>query len=93
MVCNETIRRRVLKFGPWRATLSAGAQHRTITGKSMRWSSRSRAAHVHCMWRAVASEGEMLEVLVQLHRDEAAAVKLLRKSLKAAGLRADRHCH
>ena len=42
------------------------------------------------MWRAVDSEGEVLDVLVQPRRDKAAALKLLRKLLEAAGLRADR---
>jgi transposase-like protein len=37
------------------------------------------------MWRAVDSEGEVLEVMVQPRRDKAAAVKLLRKLLKRQG--------
>src|SRR5260370_17585879 len=37
------------------------------------------------MWRAVASEGEVLDVMVQPRRDKAAAVKLLRKLLKRQG--------
>src|SRR6202043_1563246 len=37
------------------------------------------------MWRAVESEGKMLEVLVQPRRDRAAALKLLRKLLKRRG--------
>ena len=44
------------------------------------------------MWRAVDSEGEVLDVMVQPRRDKAAAVKLLRKLLKRQGF-ADRHCH
>ncbi len=34
------------------------------------------------MWRAVDSEGEVLDVLVQKRRNKAAALKLLRKLLK-----------
>jgi transposase-like protein len=34
------------------------------------------------MWRAVDSEGEVLETLVQPQRDKAAAVRLLRKLLR-----------
>jgi len=34
------------------------------------------------MWRAVDSEGEVLEILVQLQRDKAAAVRLLRTLLR-----------
>ena len=37
------------------------------------------------MWRAVDSEGEVLDVLVQRRRDKAAALKLLRKLLKKQG--------
>jgi DDE domain len=37
------------------------------------------------MWRAVDSEGEVLDVMVQPRRDKAAAVKLLRKLLKRQG--------
>src|SRR5258708_35300507 len=37
------------------------------------------------MWRAVDSEGDVLDVMVQPRRDKAAAVKLLRKLLKRQG--------
>src|SRR5260221_7059947 len=37
------------------------------------------------MWRAVDSEGEVLDVMVQPRRDKAATVKLLRKLLKRQG--------
>ncbi len=37
------------------------------------------------MWRAVDSEGEVLDVLVQKRRNKAAALKLLRKLLKNQG--------
>ena len=38
------------------------------------------------LWRAVDSEGEVLEILVQRRRDKAAASKLMRKLLKKQGL-------
>jgi len=38
-------------------------------------------------WRAVDSEGEVLEILVQLQRDKAAAVRLLRTLVRHQGLR------
>ena len=38
-----------------------------------------------CAWRAVDSEGEVLEILVQPQRDKAAAVRLLRKLLRRQG--------
>ena len=37
------------------------------------------------MWRAVDSEGEVLEILVQPPRDKAAAVRLLRNLLRRQG--------
>jgi putative transposase len=37
------------------------------------------------LWRAVDSEGEVLDMLVQPGRDKAAAMKLLRKLLKRNG--------
>jgi len=45
----------------------------------------SIAGHGMYMWRAVDSEGEVLDVLVQPRRDKAAALKLLRKLLKRQG--------
>jgi transposase-like protein len=37
------------------------------------------------LWRAVDSEGEVLDLLVQKRRDTAAAVRLMRKLLKTQG--------
>ena len=37
------------------------------------------------LWRAVDSEGEILDMLVQSRRDKAAALRLLRKLLKKQG--------
>jgi transposase-like protein len=37
------------------------------------------------MWRAVDSDGEVLDVMVQPRRNKAAALKLLRKLLKRQG--------
>lgn len=37
------------------------------------------------LWRAIDSEGEILDVLVQFKRDKAAALKLMRKLLKKQG--------
>ena len=37
------------------------------------------------MWRAVDSEGEVLEILVQPQRDKAAALRLLQKLLRRQG--------
>ena len=41
------------------------------------------------MWRAVDSEGEVLEILVQPNRDKGAAMRLLGKAARIAILSAD----
>jgi putative transposase len=78
----ETVRRWVRKFGPQFARQLRARRPRpsyqwhldemvvTIGGKR-RW-----------LWRAVDSEGEVLDLLVQPRRDLAAAVRLMRKLLK-----------
>ena len=38
------------------------------------------------LWRAVDSEGEVLDMLVQSRRDKRAALRLLRKLLKKQGM-------
>ncbi len=81
----ETVRRWVLKFG-------------TAYARNLR-SRRSRPSdHWHLdemvvsingqrfwLWRAVDSEGEVLDMLVEPRRDKAAALKLLRKLMKKQG--------
>jgi putative transposase len=39
------------------------------------------------LWRAVDSEGEVLDILVQKRRNKAAALRLLRKLLRGQGIR------
>src|SRR5256886_13496389 len=44
------------------------------------------------VWRAVDSEGEVLDILVQARRDRKAALKLMRKILKKQGVtRSEEH--
>jgi transposase-like protein len=81
----ETIHRWVLKFGPAFARnlrrlrpRPAGVWHLdemavSIQGKRM------------YLWRAVDSEGEILDVLIQPKRDKTAALKLMRKLLRKQG--------
>ena len=81
----ETVRRWVLKFGPMFARnlrrlrpRPTGKWHLdemviTIQGKRM------------YLWRAVDSEGEVLDLLVQARRDTKAARRLMRKLLKKQG--------
>jgi putative transposase len=81
----ETVRRWVTKFGPLfarelrhRRPRPTGRWHMdemvvTIAGKRF-W-----------LWRAVDSEGEVLDLLVQSRRNTAAAIRLMRKLLKKQG--------
>src|SRR5918995_6876934 len=84
-VSYETIRRWVLKFGP-----AAGKRLRQRRPKlSPRWHLDEMAVRIGgermYLWRAVDDEGEVLDVLVQRRRDEAAARRLMRKLLKKQG--------
>src|SRR5688572_20745511 len=81
-VSYETIRRWVIKFGPaiarnlrWLRPRPADIWHLdemvvSIQGRRM------------YLWRAVDSEGEILDMLVQPRRDKTAALRLMRKLLK-----------
>src|SRR5215203_555480 len=85
----ETVRRWILKFGPkfarnlrWLRPRPTGKWHLdemviTIQGRRM------------YLWRAVDSEGEVLDVLVQAKRDTKAARRLMRKLLKKQGYAPD----
>src|ERR671928_2098752 len=81
----ETIRRWVLKFGPAFARNLRRLRPRP-TGTwhldEMVVSIQGRRMY---LWRAVDSEGEILDLLVQPKRDKAAALKLMRKLLKKQG--------
>src|SRR6202048_975047 len=85
MVSNESIRRWVLKFGP----IIAKNLRAVRPNPHSRWHLDemvvSIAGRQMYMWRAVDSEGELLEILVQPRRDKAAALRLLRKLLRRQG--------
>ena len=81
----ETVRRWVLKFGPAFARNLRRLRPRP-TGKwhldEMVVSIQGRRMY---LWRAVDSEGEVLDLLVQPKRDTKAALRLMRKLLKKQG--------
>ena len=84
-VTYETVRRWVLKFG----TIIARKLRRGRPRPDGRWhldevfvSINGRQLYV---WRAVDSEGEIPDILVQARRDHKAALKLMRKLLKKQG--------
>ena len=86
VVTYETVRVWVARFGPLiakrlrrRRGPSSGIWHLDemfvkIAGRQM------------YLWRAVDSEGEVLDMLVQSRRDKAAALRLMRKLLKNQGV-------
>ena len=84
-VSYETVRRWVIKFGPVFARNLRRARPRpsdTWHLDEMVVSIQGRRMY---LWRAVDSEGEILDMLVQPRRDKAAALKLMRKLLKKQG--------
>jgi putative transposase len=81
----ETVRRWVLKFGPQFARRLLARRPRP----SSHWHLDEMVVAIGgrrlWLWRAVDSEGEILDLLVQPKRDKAAAVRLMRKLLKKQG--------
>ena len=84
-VSYETIRCWTLKFGP----AIAENLRRRRPHPSPRWHLDAMFVRIGgrrmYLWRAVDSEGEVLDVLVQPKRDKRAALKLMRKLLKKQG--------
>jgi putative transposase len=81
----ETVRRWVLKFGPLFARnlrLLRPKPTGTWHLEEMVVSIQGRRMY---LWRAVDSEGEVLDLLVQPRRDTAAALRLMRQLLKKQG--------
>src|SRR5260370_27058192 len=85
-VSYETVRRWVLKFGP---AVARSLRHARPKPDG-RWHLDEMVVLVNgrqmYLWRAVDSEGEVLDMLVQPRRDKAAAMKLLRKLLKRSAV-------
>jgi putative transposase len=84
-VSNESIRRWVLKFGPVIAKTLRGTRPKPHSRWHLDEMVVSIAGRQMYMWRAVDSEGEVLEILVQPQRDKAAALRVLRKLLRRQG--------
>jgi putative transposase len=77
----------VLKFGP----LIAANLRRLRTQQTGRWHLDEMVVKIGgkrmFLWRAVDHEGEVLDMLVQERRNNASALKLLRKLLNTQGVR------
>src|SRR3954465_7998074 len=85
----ETVRRWVLKFGPTFARNLRRLRPRptgTWRLDEMVISIQGRRMY---LWRAVDSEGEVLDLLTQSKRDTKAALRLMRKLLKKRGFAPD----
>jgi putative transposase len=84
-VSYETVRRWALKFGP----LFARELRRRRSRPTSQWHLDEMAVMIggkqFWLWRAVDSEGEVLDSLVQRRRNTIAAIKLMRKLLKKQG--------
>src|SRR5215208_5420002 len=85
----ETVRRWVLKFGP----LFARNLRRLRPRPTGTWHLDEMVISIQgrrmYLWRAVDSEGEVLDPLVQPKRDTKAALRLMRKLLKKQGFAPD----
>ena len=81
----ETIRCWVAKFG----TLYARRIRRLRPRPTRTWHLDERAVSIRgarfWLWRAVDSQGEVLDILLQRRRDKAAALRLMRQLLKKYG--------
>jgi transposase-like protein len=84
-VSNESIRRWVLKFGSAIARNLRSVRPRPHDHWHLDEMVVSIGGQRMYMWRAVDSEGEVLDVLIQRRRDKAAALELLRKLFKKQG--------
>ncbi len=81
----ETVRRWVRKFGPMYARSLGRLRPRPMGTWHLDEMVVSIQGQRMYLWRAVDSEGEVLDLLVQSKRDKAAALRLIRKLLKKQG--------
>jgi transposase-like protein len=81
----ETVRRWVLKFGPQFARRLRARRPRPGSQWHLDEMVVAIGGRRLWLWRAVDSEGEVLDLLVQPKRDKAAALRLMRKLLKKQG--------
>ena len=84
-VSYETIRRWALKFGQAYARKLRQSRPRPDDRRHLDEVFSSINGKRMYLWRAVDSEGEVLDILVQSRRNKKAALKLMRKLLKKQG--------
>ena len=88
LLTHETIRHWCLKFGQTYANNLRCRQPRTGDRRHLDEVFLKINGRVHYLWRAVDQDGDVLDILVQSHRNKRAAKKFFRKLLK--GLQTDR---
>jgi putative transposase len=84
-ISNESIRRLVLKFGSLIAKNLRKSRPQAYTRWHLDEMVVSLSGKQMYMWRAVDSEDEVLEILVQPQRNKAAALRLFRKLFRRQG--------
>ena len=84
-VSYETVRRWVLKFGPSFARNLRRLRPRPADTWHLDEMVVSIQGRRMYLWRAVDSEGEILDLLVQPRHDKAAALRLMRKLVRKQG--------
>jgi transposase-like protein len=84
-VSYETVRRWVFKFGPRFARNLRRLRPRPADTWHLDEMVVSIQGRRMYLWRAVDSEGEILDLLVQPRRDKAAALRLMRKLVRKQG--------
>jgi putative transposase len=84
-VSYETVRRWVLKFGPAFARNLRRLRPRPADTWHLDEMVVSIQGRRMYLWRAVDSEGEILDLLIQPRRDKAAALRLMRKLVRKQG--------
>jgi putative transposase len=85
LITKETVRRWVLKFGPAFARNLRRLRPRPADTWHLDEMVVSIQGRRMYLWRAVDSEGEILDLLVQPRRDKAAALRLMRKLVRKQG--------
>src|SRR5207302_2984154 len=90
MVSYETVRRWVNRFGPMVAADLRKRRPKPHTIWHLDEVYLKIDDRLVYLWRAVDTEGEVLDVLVQTRRNKRAALRLMRKLLEKYGLVADK---
>ena len=84
VVTYETVRRWVAKFGTHYADELRRREVRTGRTWHLDEAATRIGGRLHWLWRAVDEHGQTLDVLLQVHRDTAAAERFFRRLLGAA---------